>query len=76
MNKNSSQKHCYFCQQGIDDIDYKDKALISLGISSFERILPAKKTGVCAKHQRKLARAIKRARYMALIPYVKQTKKT
>ncbi len=71
-SSDSSQKHCYFCQHGIKEIDYKDVALLRRGISSFERILPRKKTGFCALHQRKLARAIKRARFMALIPYVKQ----
>jgi len=69
-----TEKHCYFCQKGIDNIDYKDLDLIKRGISSFERILPAKKTGTCARHQRKLAKAIKRARFMALVPFVKRVK--
>ncbi len=69
---NDNQKHCYFCINSIDDIDYKDIILLRRFISAYERILPRRKRGVCAKHQRKLAQAIKRARIMALLPFVKK----
>jgi len=72
MNKKEiEQKHRYFCQRGIEEIDYKNINSISKGISSFKKILPRQKKGICVKHQRKLACAIKRARFMALIPYIR-----
>jgi len=69
---NNNQKHCYFCVNKIDEIDYKDVNLLRRFLSSYHKILPRKKKGTCAKHQRKLAQAIKRARYMALLPYCKK----
>jgi len=65
------KKQCYFCFHAIKEIDYKEINLLKRFISSYERILPRKKRGLCLKHQRKLARAIKRARFMALLPYVR-----
>jgi len=59
-----NQKHCYFCINKIDEIDYKNADLLRRFMSSYNKILPRKKRGTCAKHQRKLAQAIKRARYM------------
>jgi len=61
---------CYFCVNNVDDIDYKDTQLLRRFISSYAKIVPRKRSGVCAKHQRKLAKAIKRARIMALLPFV------
>ena len=69
MIKNNQQKSCYFCLNGLKEVDYKDTKVLQRFISSYAKILPRKKTGICAKHQRKLAQAIKRARFMALIPY-------
>lgn len=69
---NNNQKHCYFCINSIREIDYKDVELLRRFISVYERILPKRKRGTCAKHQRKLAQAIKRARIMALLPFVKK----
>jgi small subunit ribosomal protein S18 len=63
-------KQCYFTQNNIQHIDYKDTAIISKFINPQGRIMSRKKTGVTAKNQRKLATAIKRARFMALLPYV------
>ena len=51
-------------------VDYKDVNIISKYISDNGKILPRRVTGTCAKHQRELARAIKNARFMALLPYV------
>jgi len=66
------QKHCYFCVNSLRDIDYKDIETLRRFISVYERILPRRKRGTCAKHQRKLSQAIKRARFMALLPFVKK----
>ena len=74
MNKNLKKtKPCFFCVNGIKDIDYKDVDLMRRFISPYTaKIFARKKSGVCSKHQRKLAQAIKRARFLALIPFVKQ----
>jgi len=64
------QKHCYFCVNNIQEIDYKDTETLRRFISSYGKIVPRRKSGVCAKHQRKLSNAIKRARIMALLPFV------
>jgi small subunit ribosomal protein S18 len=62
-------KNCYFCQQKIIEIDYQDTNLLRQFLSGQAKILPPKRTGTCAKHQRKLAKAIKRARIMGLLPF-------
>lgn len=72
MSNNQDQKQCYFCLNNIQEIDYKDVELLRRFISSYHKILPRRKRGTCAKHQRKLTRAIKRARIMALLPFVKK----
>ncbi len=64
-----NQKYCYFCVNGIKDIDYKDGQFLRRWTSSYSKIVPRRRSGVCAKHQRKLAQAIKRSRYMAILPY-------
>ncbi|MCD6442083.1 30S ribosomal protein S18 [bacterium] len=69
---NNEQKHCYFCINNINEIDYKDIHLLRRFISNYEKILPRRKRGTCLKHQRKLAIAIKRARIMALLPFVRK----
>ncbi|OQX71661.1 30S ribosomal protein S18 [Candidatus Parcubacteria bacterium 4484_255] len=69
---NNEQKHCYFCVNNINEIDYKDIHLLRRFISNYEKILPRRKRGTCLKHQRKLAIAIKRARIMALLPFVRK----
>jgi len=61
---------CYFSTNNIKYIDYKDTETLKKFLNPHARILAAKRTGVCAKHQRQLAQAIKRARFMGLIPYV------
>jgi len=62
-------KNCFFCQQKIQEIDYQDIELLHRFLSGQAKILPPKRTGTCAKHQRKLAKAIKRARIMGLLPF-------
>jgi len=61
-------KVCPFCAEKVN-IDYKDVAKLRRYISDRARIEPRRRTGTCAKHQRRLALAIKRARYLALLPY-------
>jgi len=63
-------KVCYFTANGITHIDYKDVDLLRKFISERGKILPRRVTGTSAKYQRKLTRAIKRARQMALLPFV------
>ena len=63
-------KVCYFCEQKMDKIDYKDVYMLRRFMNSQGKIYPPKKFGICAKHQRALANAIKRARVMALVPFV------
>ena len=66
---NRRKKVCAFCTENIV-IDYKDTARLRKYISERAKILPRRVTGTCAKHQRELTTAIKRARQMALLPYV------
>ncbi len=63
-------KSCHFCAQKTDRIDYKDAYLLRRFMNSQGKIYPPKRHGTCAKHQRFLANAIKRARVMALVPFV------
>ncbi len=72
--RNKRKKVCYFSANHIDYIDYKDVDLLKKFISERGKILPRRVTGTCAKHQRMLTRAIKRARQMALLPYVADDK--
>ena len=64
------RKVCYFTANGITHIDYKEVDLLKKFISERGKILPRRVTGTCAKYQRKLTIAIKRASTMALLPYV------
>lgn len=63
-------KQCYFSQNNIKVIDYKDTAVIGKFLNPHGRMISRKKTGVCARSQRQLALAVKRARYIGLLPYV------
>ena len=64
------RKVCYFTKNNIAYIDYKDTELLKRFISANGKIIPRRVTGTSAKYQRQLAVAIKRARQMALLPYV------
>jgi small subunit ribosomal protein S18 len=64
------RKVCSFCSDKIDVVDYKDAAKLRQFISERGKIDPRRKTGTCAKHQRAVSEAIKRARHLALLPYV------
>ncbi len=64
------KKMCQFCVDDVKDIDYKDIKKLSRFITERGKIVPARVSATCAKHQRALSQAIKRARYLALLPYV------
>jgi small subunit ribosomal protein S18 len=66
------RKVCNFCVDKADSIDYKDIGKLKKYVSERGKITPRRTSGVCAKHQRQLAIAIKRARVMALLPYVSE----
>lgn len=63
------KKTCHFCSEKMDKIDYKDAYMLRHFMNSQGKIYPPKKHGTCARHQRLLATAIKRARTMALVPF-------
>jgi len=63
------RKFCRFCKDKVDHIDYKDLSTLRAFISDKGKIKPRRSTGTCARHQKKLAQAIKNAREVALIPY-------
>ena len=64
------KKVCSFCVDRIDHIDYKDTIRLRKFVSERAKILPRRISGTCAKHQRQLTTAIKRARHVALLPYI------
>ena len=66
------RKVCQFCVEKVQHIDYKDVAKLRRFTSERGKILPRRMTGTCAKHQRQLSTAIKRARTIALMPYVSE----
>ena len=66
------KKVCSFCVDRIDQIDYKDVAKLRKYISERAKIIPRRVTGTCAEHQRQLTVAIKRARHIALLPFVNE----
>jgi len=63
-------RQCVFCSQNVKEIDYKDIEVLKRFVSRQAKIIDPRHTGVCAKHQRRLAQAIKRARVMGLLPFV------
>ena len=63
------KRYCRFTADGVTEIDYKDVALLKGYITETGKIVPSRITGTRAKYQRQLAKAIKRARYIAILPY-------
>lgn len=61
---------CRFCVEKVEEIDYKDVNRLKRHITEKGKILHSRATSTCAKHQRQLANAVKRARFIALLPYV------
>ena len=66
------KEQCFFCSQNVIGIDYKEVDLLKRFTSGQAKIIDPMHTGTCAKHQRMLAGAIKRARFMSLLPYVRK----
>ena len=66
------KRYCRFTEEGIERVDYKDVKLLRDFITETGKIVPSRVTGTKAKYQRQLSRAIKRARYIALLPYSDQ----
>ena len=66
------KKQCYFAQNNIKHIDYKDIEILKKFLNPYGRIVARKRSGVSAKNQRKLSLAVKYARFMGLLPYVVQ----
>ena len=67
--RKARKKVCGFCVDKVENIDYKDIARLRRYMSERGKILPRRVTGTCARHQRELTVAIKRARYLSLLPY-------
>ena len=65
-------KQCYFCSQNLNEIDYKEPELLRKFISGQGKIIDPKFSGTCAKHQRRLAEAIKRSRHLGLLPFTRR----
>lgn len=68
--RRSKKKVCLFCVDKVDHIDYKDTAKLRRYVSERGKIVPRRISGNCAKHQRQLTVAVKRARTIALLPFV------
>ncbi|MBE6455066.1 MAG: 30S ribosomal protein S18 [Alphaproteobacteria bacterium] len=64
------KKSCQFCSSEVTEIDYKDVKLLSHFITERGKMVPSRVSATCAKHQRSLSKAIKRARFLALLPFV------
>lgn len=64
------RKTCLFCEQGIDQVDYKDVDTLREFLTVRGKIRSRRQTGACAQHQRQIAKAVKRARHIALLSYV------
>ena len=69
-NRKSRRKVCAFCVDKVENIDYKDVPRLRRYLSERAKIVPRRVTGTCARHQRQLTVAIKRARHLAFLPYI------
>ncbi len=65
------RKSCPVCEMGVRQVDYKDERTLYRFLTERGKIIPSRLSGMCARHQRQLAQAIKRARHLALVPYVR-----
>jgi len=65
------EKHCFYCTNNSLIVDYKDVQNLQRFTSSYHKIVPRRRSGLCAKHQRRVATAVKRARVMGLMPFVR-----
>ncbi|MBV8367845.1 MAG: 30S ribosomal protein S18 [Candidatus Eremiobacteraeota bacterium] len=71
-DRRPKRKVCTFCAERLEDLDYKDTTRLRKYISERGKILPRRISGNCASHQRALTRAVKRARIIAILPFVVQ----
>jgi len=69
MNNFGRKRVCFFCRKKINEISYRDTNTLRRFLGIWSKIKSAKDTGACTKHQRQLTLAIKRARFMAMLPY-------
>lgn len=65
------RKSCSLCEDKVELVDYKDANLLDRYLTDRGKILPRRATGACSRHQKQVAEAVKRARFLALIPYIK-----
>lgn len=72
FKRRSKRKVCNFCERGIEQVDYKDVKVLEKYINSICKIIPKRTSGCCQKHQRRVSNAIKRARIVALLPFIKE----
>lgn len=73
FNKRKPRKKvCQFCIRGIEQVDYKDIDTLTKYVNSNWKIVPRRISGCCTRHQRRVSNAIKRARIVALLPFVKE----
>ena len=66
------RRSCNFCSDDVNVVDYKDVDTLRRYITEHGRIRPRRQTGTCARHQRSLAQAVKRARHLAMLPFVRE----
>ena len=71
MNAQTQEKHCFLCITNLHSVSYKDATTLQKWVSPFAKIVPRRKSGLCMLHQRKVAKAIKRARMMGLFAFTK-----
>lgn len=67
------KRHCRFCENKISEIDYRDDRLLRRFVTERGKIIPRRISGSCARHQRMLTTAIKRARQLAILPYTSES---
>lgn len=67
---NRDAKQCHFCTHNVKYLDYRQTEVLKKFLDPYARILRRTRTGTCAKHQRQLSRAVKRSRYLALLPFL------
>ena len=72
MPMKKEEHGCYFTKHNIRYVDYRDVHLLARFISPYGKMLSRRRSGLCAKYQRKVKKAVKNARYMALMPYIKK----
>jgi len=66
------KEQCFFCSQNMLEVDYKDTEILKRFVSGQAKIIDPMHTGTCAKHQRMISNAVKRARFMGLLPFVRR----